>query len=224
VRWRVGLVDSGADAVVLAAARFGADGTRGAPVDDPTGHGTRVARVIGDGRADLEFVLAQVFGSGRPTSAAAVAAALDWCRAEGANLLHLSLGLAADRAPLAAAVGRAVAAGCLVVAATPARGAPVYPAAYAGVIRATGDARCASDEISRLAAATFGGCVGVGTAAGAVGGRGASIGAAAVSRAVVGWVAPGSGYDAAVRALAARARYDGPERRGRAAPDEGGPP
>jgi hypothetical protein len=223
MRWRVGLIDSGADpAAVRAAARFGADGGRGAAAEDPTGHGTRIARLIAAGRPDLELVLAQVFESGRPTSVAAVVAAIDWCRAEGANLLHLSLGLAADRAPLAAAIARAVEAGCLVVAATPARGAPVYPAAYDGVIRATGDARCGVDEISRLATATFGGCVRPGV--GAAGGRGASIGAAAVSRALIAWVPPGSAYGDAVHALTARARYDGPERRGRATPHTGGEP
>lgn len=224
MRWRVGLIDSGADLPCLAAAAgFAADGTRGPASQDPTGHGTRVARLIADGRPDAELVLAQVFASARPTSVAAVAAAVDWCLAERANLLHLSLGLAADRAALAAAIARAADAGCLVVAATPARGAPVYPAAYAGVIRATGDARCGPDEISRLAAATFGGCVRPGPAV-AAGGRGASIGAAAVSRALLAWVAPGSSYAGAVQALAARARYDGPERRGRAVPDERGEP
>jgi len=224
VRWRVGLVDSGADGAALAAhARFAADGTHGPAGPDPTGHGTRVARLIAGDRPQVELVLAQVFGSARPTSAAAVAAAVDWCLAERANLLHLSLGLAADRAVLARAIARAVAAGCLVVAATPARGAPVYPAAYAGVIRATGDARCGPEEISRLATATFGGCVRPDPARQA-GGRGASVGAAAVSRALIAWIAPGGGYAAAVRALAARARYDGPERRQGALPHERGEP
>jgi hypothetical protein len=222
VRWRVGLIDSGADlAAVAAAARFAADGTQGPAGPDPTGHGTRIARLLTRDRPQVELVLAQVFASARPTSAAAVAAAVDWCLAERANLLHLSLGLAADRAALAAAIARAAAAGCLVVAATPARGAPVYPAAYAGVIRATGDARCGPDEVSRLAAATFGGCVRPRPDV-APGGRGASVGAAAVSRALLAWVAPGSSYAVAVRALAARARYDGPERRGSAVPDERG--
>lgn len=221
--WRLGLVDSGAGPAALrAAACFAADGTRGAARPDPTGHGTRIARLLTAGRPEVELVLAQVFTAAQPTSAAAVAAAVDWCRAEGATLLHLSLGLAADRAPLAAAIARATAAGCLVVAATPARGAPVYPAAYAGVIRATGDARCGADEISRLAEATFGGCVRPPPGAG--GGRGASIGAAAVSRALLAWVRPGSSYREAVQALAARARYDGPERRGRAPPPAGGEP
>jgi hypothetical protein len=220
VRWRVGLVDSGADGVPLVAARrFGGDGGPLPVVADPTGHGTRVAALLA-GHGAPELLLAQVFDSDRPTTAAAVAAAVDWCRAQGAGLVHLSLGLAADRALLAAAIARAVAAGCLIVAATPARGNPVYPAAYPGVIRATGDARCAPGEISRLAAATFGGCV----RPGAAGGRGASIGAARVSRALIDSVAAGTRAGAAVQALAARARYDGPERRRAAAPHLRGQP
>jgi hypothetical protein len=217
VRWRIGLVDSGAaPGLPLAAARFAADGTRGAVGDDLTGHGTRIARLITGGRPELELVLAQVFDGGAPTSAAAVAAGIDWCRDEGATLVHLSLGLRADRAVLADAVRRAVAAGCLVVAATPARGAPVYPAAYPDVIRATGDARCAAEEISQLGPTTFGGCVRPEAAAA---GGGASVGAAAVSRALARWLRPGSGFGEAVAALAARARYDGPERRAPAAPE-----
>ncbi len=217
MRWRLGLVDSGAPpGLPLAAAGFATDGARGAVGADASGHGTRIARVLTAGSADVELVLAQVFDCGRPSSAAAVAAGIDWCRAEGAQLVHLSLGLRFDRAPLAAAVGRAIAAGCLIVAATPARGAAVYPAAYAGVIRATGDARCAADEISHLGAATFGGCV---RPEPATAGGGASVGAAAVSRALTEWLRPGAGFGEAVAALAARARYDGPERRGPAAPE-----
>jgi hypothetical protein len=207
---RIGLIDSGADrSRVVSARRFAADGAA-APlvVPDPTGHGTRVAERIAAGREDVEFVLGQVFESAGPTSALAVAAALDWCVAEGARLVHLSLGLAADRAPLAAAVARAAAAHCLLVAATPARGGPVYPAAYPRVIRATGDARCRAGELSRLAAATFGGDL-----TGAAGGRGASVGAAAVSAALIAVLGPGLRYEEALEALAARARYDGPERR-----------
>lgn len=222
MRWRVGLIDSGAAAAgVVRAARFAADGARADGAGpDPTGHGTRVAALLRGAAPDIELVLAQVFAAGGPTSAAAVAAAIDWCVAEGAQLVHLSLGLAADRAPLAEAVARAVGAGRLVVAATPARGPAVYPAAYPGVIRATGDARCAPDEISRLAAATFGGCVRTATGAG----QGASVGAAAVSRALLAAIAPGSPYALALQALGARARYDGPERRRRAAPRERGDP
>jgi hypothetical protein len=87
------------------------------------------------------------------------------------------------------------------------------------VIRGTGDARCAPGEISRLAASTFGGCV---RAADGAPGAGASIGAAHVSQALLRWVPAGSSPAAAVQALAAHSRYDGPERRGTPAAAERG--
>ncbi|MFR0692982.1 hypothetical protein ACLUTX_26560 [Enterobacterales bacterium AE_CKDN230030158-1A_HGKHYDSX7] len=65
----------------------------------------------------------------------------------------------------------------LVCASSPARGEPVFPASYPGVIRVTGDARCAEGEWSWLDSpqADFGAAV-------TVGGRsGASLGCAAFS-------------------------------------------
>ena len=91
-------------------------------------------------------------------SAAAVAAAVDWAVEHGASLVHLSLGLTADRAVLRAAVERAIRAGCVIVAASPARGPRVYPGAYPQVIRGTGDARCAPGELSCLQPGLFGAC------------------------------------------------------------------
>ncbi|MBS0373609.1 MAG: hypothetical protein JSR73_03460 [Proteobacteria bacterium] len=218
--WRVGLVDSGApEGLVRAATRFTLAGAEASAIPDPSGHGSRVATILAGASADLELVLAQVFDEAGPTTPVAVAAGLDWCVAAGATLVHLSLGLAADRAPLAAAVARALRAGCLVVAATPARGGPVYPAAYPGVIRGTGDARCAPGEISRLDAVTFGGCVRAPAGATAAG---ASIGAAHVSQALLRWARSGTPPAAAIQALVAHSRYDGPERRGATAPAERG--
>jgi hypothetical protein len=48
----------------------------------------------------------------------------------------------------------------IVVASVPARGAMVYPGGYAGVIRVSGDARCAPGEISALGGdpADYGAC------------------------------------------------------------------
>lgn len=220
MRWRVGLLDSGAPAgLARAATRFALDGSEAPALPDPTGHGSRIAAILAATAPDLELVLAQVFAAAGPTSPAAVAAGLDWCVAAGATLVHLSLGLVADRAVLAEAVARALRAGCLLVAAVPARGGMVYPAAYAGVIRGTGDARCAPGEISRLGAVTFGGCVRV---PGGASGAGASIGAAHVSQALLRWVPVGSTPAVAAQALAARSRYDGPERRGAPAAAERG--
>jgi hypothetical protein len=214
MRWRVGLIDScGAAPNVVAGARFidrNGSVQRVATTADATGHGTRIAELLTRDRGQAELLLAQVFADSGIASAAAVAAAIDWCVTEGSHLLHLSLGLSANRPVLADAVARAQQQGCLVIASTPARGGPVYPAAYPGVIRGTGDARCAPGEISQLAPDTFGGCAWFDSADGR--GQGASIGAAAITHLLIGEPAP-LPPARAVAVLAARARYQGPERR-----------
>jgi hypothetical protein len=155
------------------------------------------------------LLLGQVFTDAGPTSGAAVAAAIDWAVSRRAALIHLSLGLASDRAVLADAVARALEAGCILVAAAPARGVPVYPAAYAGIIRATGDARCAPGELSCLGPSFFGACPRLEAGPGARGG--ASIGAAWVTHALLD--APAEAAATAVARLTAASTYFGPERK-----------
>lgn len=209
-RWRVALIDScGEREGSIDAAAFLSDGRTvecRPPLADPTGHGSRIAELLmRDGHVDL--LLGQVFLSAGPTSGAAVAAAIDWALAREAGLVHLSLGLAENRAVLEAAVARAVASGCIVVAAAPARGAPVYPGSYPKVLRASGDARCAPGELSHLARWHFGGCPRLESGAG-----GASVGAAWVTRAIVTECVPSRASEV-VAALCARANYVGPETR-----------
>jgi len=154
----VGLVDSGLDGPLTertaAACRFasGLDtpGVRLPPIADHHGHGSIIASVIAQQAPQVNFANAQVFGARDVTSSHAVAAALDWLHELNVRLVNLSLGLHADRDILKSAVQHALEAGMLLVAASPARGAPVYPAAYPGVLRVTGDARCAPGEISWL--------------------------------------------------------------------------
>jgi hypothetical protein len=238
VSWRVGLIDScggglrGLDAaaqvdassVADAAAFVACDGRveRRDTVADPTGHGSRIAALFISGRP-VELLLGQVFTTVGPASGAAVAAAIDWAVERRVGLIHLSLGLTGDRAVLRVAVQRAIDAGCIIVAAIPARGAPVYPAAYPGVIRATGDARCAPHEHSALRPWFFGGCPRFDDADDAANGRttngqvsgrasgGASIGAAWVTHAILQEATLAA--PAVVAALAARAKYFGAERR-----------
>ena len=220
--WRVALIDScGSWPRARASAAF-ARTDRGiecrAPVVDPTGHGSRIAALLTAGDDAMELLLGQVFLNAEPTSAAAVAAALDWSLSCGARLVHLSLGIARDRPVLGDAVREAVAAGAIIVASTPARGVTAFPASYPGVIQATGDARCAPGEISRLAPMRFGGCprpspaLAGHTEATPVRG-GASIGAAWVSKAIVS-LQPAASTADVVKALNACAIYCGPERRG----------
>jgi subtilisin family serine protease len=213
--WRVALIDSGLDARLrpLDACRFVDDGAAiraESAAPDRLGHGTLMAGIIGSAAVPLQWLNAQVFDAQRRTTAACVAAAIDWAVARGAHLIHLSLGLRDDRAVLADAVAAALAAGRIIVASTPARGEVSFPARYAGVLRATGDARCSTDEISNLAGgnADFGGCPRVD---GRPGAGGASLGAAHVSRFIARHLSA-AGDAARLRAdLARLARYHGPE-------------
>lgn len=235
---RVALIDScGNWPGAREAAAFASDGRRvqrRAAAADGSGHGSRIARLFADSGAAYELLLGQVFLSAAPASSAAVAAAIDWAVAEHATLIHMSLGLGADRTVLAGAVERAVGAGCILVAAMPARGAAVFPAAYPGVVRATADARCAPGELSCLGSWLFGGCAqleaggadasgaGEGVSEGASGGvgaggargGGASVGAAWVTRSILSGSPLATAHEA-IAALTAGASYFGPEHRGR---------
>lgn len=210
--WRIGLVDScGIWPRVRAACRFvrtDAGIAQADPTEDASGHGTRMAKIITSGVAEVALTLAQALDHNGRASADAVAAGIDWCLEHDVDLLHLSLGLRTDRASLAGAVRRAIDAGCVLVAAAPARGVLPYPAAYEGVLRGTGDARCEPGLISRLDDWTFGGCV---TAPGTTGG-GASVGAAGVTAALIAATGPCPTSEA-IAVLDRIARWHGRESR-----------
>ncbi|HVN46980.1 MAG TPA: S8 family serine peptidase [Steroidobacteraceae bacterium] len=219
--WRVAVIDSGVGRcapVRLHSARRFIDGgthiTGSELAPDPTGHGTAVARIIASAGVPIELCMAQVTDTEGRATPAAVAEALCWALAERAQLIHLSLGLRNDRAVLAGAIARAVVAGLVIVAATPARGVRTYPAAYPGVIRATGDARCTAEEISYLgtALADFGACA-VHRSAARPAQRGASIGAAHLTRFILAHVPPATHPVAVSTLLARHAQYRGAERR-----------
>jgi hypothetical protein len=215
--WRVALIDSCGEwpGAVDAAAFVDETAKPCATVADAMGHGSRMARLLTDGDAVFELMLGQVFLGARPASAVA----------GGADLIHMSLGLAADRAVLAAAVLRAVGAGCVVVASAPARGCMVYPAAYPGVIRGTGDARCGPGELSCLEVGFFGGCArfvvsgaedcAVGVSAGACAGisAGASVGAVWVTRSILSEPKRRDAREV-IGMMTVKAKYLGRERRG----------
>lgn len=218
---RVGLVDSGhapgQGARVTASAAFVMEAggvRRRAARPDQLGHGSALLDVIAALAPEARFVVAQVFDARLACTTAQVAAAIDWLVGEGAEVINLSLGLPHDRAVLARACARATRAGVILCASAPARGAPVYPAAYPGVMRMTGDARCGRDEISHLATAQADFGAHVRALDGAVV-AGASVGCAHLCGHVARHLAAGGDRDAdAVRAwLGAQACYHGPERR-----------
>jgi subtilisin family serine protease len=219
----VGLVDSGVD-IATAANLFASRAFRLAadrrvvvaePEPDRLGHGTALAGILARGVPGLRLLSAQVFLDTLSCSARQVAAALDWLVSQEARLVNMSFGLRQDRDVLRLACARAQAAGVILVAASPARGAPVFPASYPGVIRATGDARCAVDEISCLATAQadFGAHVRVD--GGSV--AGASVGCARLSAFAATFLArhPQASVEEVRIWLSERATYRGPERRSR---------
>lgn len=221
---RVGIVDSGSSAAqaaqVAAAAAFvrgDSDVRRIAACDDLLGHGSLVGDVVLHCAPHAELLVAQVFRERLATTAAQVAAAIDWLVGSGAAVINLSLGLREPRPVLEAACRAALDAGVVLCAASPAQGAPVYPAAFAGVLRVTGDARCERLEISALAAAHADFGAHVRPMHGALAGAGASMACAHLSGHVARHLSEGGRADAdALRAwLTVQARYHGLERRRR---------
>ncbi len=118
--------------------------------DDQLGHGSALLEVIAGQAPQVTFAIAQVFTERLTTTALQVAAAIDWLVEQKADVINLSLGLRSDREMLRIACENAVAAGVILCASSPAKGDPVYPAAYPGVYRMTGDARCTVAQISCL--------------------------------------------------------------------------
>lgn len=222
----IGLLDSGVGGPLCgpgAARRFSLDGAgevaEGPAEADPLGHGTAVAELIVERARGVPLFSAQVFDRRGLTSAAVVAAGLDWLVGQGVRIVNMSLGLTEDRVVLAEACARARAAGVLLVASVPAIGPLVFPAAYPGVVRVTGDARCQGDQIARLdgTRADFGanpwpdGIRGGGHPDGRPRIAGASVAAARVSGSLARLlVSEGSG-EAACQALAATAAHRGPQ-------------
>ncbi|MBU6443333.1 MAG: peptidase S8/S53 subtilisin kexin sedolisin [Alphaproteobacteria bacterium] len=207
---RVGLVDSGLgpEHRAAAAVHIPAQGALMPVRPDASGHGSDMARIILAQAPEAELVLAQVFDGEGATSPARVAAGLEWCVEQGAQVIALCLGLRRDEPVLRAASARAAAAGVDLIASAAARGAPVYPAAYEGVISVCGDARCAPGEVSALGGvpAEFGACHVWGPR------RGASCAAASVTGLVAAWRARGRSGQARAY-LTGMAAYHGREHR-----------
>lgn len=204
---RVGIVDSGGPAGDLAGARAFLAAGEAEALPDRLGHGMAVAALVRAAAPDAALRHAQVFADRPVTSADRVARAIRWLTPDS-DIILLSLGLAADREVLRAACAEAVAAGRWLVAAHPARGAPCWPAAYPGVIAASGDARCGWDDLSALPGGVIGAWCGS-PERGGTGMGGASLAAARVA----GHLAAAFPVPDAQAWLTARAVHRGPERR-----------
>ena len=154
---RVGLLDSGAGLAVgpalVADRAFQLDGSGKViaresqnPAND---HGSQLAELLLDVPEPVGLLSANVFTGGQVSSPTVIAAGLNWLVENGAQVVNMSFGLANDRPVLSEACHNADRENVILVAAGPARGEPVYPAAYPDVLAITGDARCTSEELSR---------------------------------------------------------------------------
>ncbi|WP_271407898.1 subtilisin-like serine protease QhpE [Pseudomonas sp. Q1-7] len=216
----VGIIDSGfaprqADRVSRSR-RFWLEGgelLEGDTRPDALGHGSAVLDTLGEQCGPVRLCVAQVFGERWQTSPLQIAAALHWLIEQDVALISMSLGLRNDRPVLREACVLAQTSGLILCASSPAQGEPVYPAAYPGVIRVTGDARCASGQWSWLNSpqADFGAPV-----CAANGVAGSSVGCAALSGIIAGFLQaqPGASREAVIAWLREGAAFVGPERRG----------
>ena len=155
---RVGILDSGIGADF--ADRIAASRPFAAEADDLSGHGHEIARIVLALAPGAMLLDARIFGRRLATDAATATAGLLWLVEAGARLVAMSFGLREDRPVLAEACRAADRAGTVLIASSPSRGLPTYPASYPAVIRVCGDARCAGEAVSALYGepADFGAC------------------------------------------------------------------
>jgi subtilisin family serine protease len=214
---KVGLLDdgiAGAPAQNVVAMREFIQPAR-VPLAD--GHGSAMAAIITGLCGQVRLYDARVFPERGPATPASLAEALDWLSTQKVELVNISLGLRDDRDVLRLACARSIERGTLLVAAAPARGAAVYPAAYPGVLRVTGDARCAPGEYTWLDSpqATVGACVGGSNHVPGQAGGGASCAVAQVTGELARMRSAGVVTDDLLGELRGRCTYFGPEQRAR---------
>jgi hypothetical protein len=149
---RVGLIDSRVgnsfDPAVIAVRSF-----PGA-CDDYLEHGDQVAACVLQHCPAASLLVAGVFNWRREARIDAVVDSLAWLVDEGAQLINMSLGMSQPSPRLAQACRATAEAGVVLVAAAPARGGVIFPAAFDECIAVSGDARCAPGEVSWLATET----------------------------------------------------------------------
>jgi hypothetical protein len=213
----IGIVDSGLDPLTpWAAARcFRVEAGRIIEADataDAIGHATNTIQVIRAGAPWTRLAIAQVFFDSMSTTPDTVAAAIDWLSGLGAAIVNLSLGTTADSPALRERCRRALENGSILIASVPARGPLVFPAAYEGIWRVSGDVRCAPGEFSLVGSARvdFGACPRALHSHSAAAG-GASIAAARVTAALGALLEAGRGPDEAVAEFRAGCTIIGPQ-------------
>jgi hypothetical protein len=202
------------ETITVADARNFSDGRAVAEDSPAVIHGNGVAARITAECPDLDLYVARVFGDSLVCRPEQVAQGINWLLEQRVGLITMSFGLRHDRGILRECCQAAVDRGICLVGAAPARGQGVYPSLYPGVVRATGDARCAPGEIAWLGSeqADFGGYPGKPGDAFAGASAGCASVAGSIARLATGY--PHLDVTRLLDALASAATYRGPEQRG----------
>ena len=156
---RIGVIDSGVHPRhphisaerLIGAAAVARDGSVSEDANDSLdrlGHGTAVTAAIQEKAPDAELLIVRVFHDKLAASAAALVAAIDYCVAQGVDLINLSLGStnAAHRAVFQLAAERALARDTLLVAAREVGEAPCFPGSLPIVLGVGLDWDCPRDR------------------------------------------------------------------------------
>ena len=108
---------------------------------DILGHGTAVAALVHYLAPEAHIFAVKIFDRRLATSFSTVVRGLEWCLANQIDIINLSLGTANPdhRAPFAALVDRAEAAGSVIISAYDVDGATMLPGSMPGVLGATAD-------------------------------------------------------------------------------------
>lgn len=127
------------------------DGSLHSSLSTPaTQHAQAVAAAIHAFCPQAELLAFPVFTERLISSRTCLIEQLTLAMQSDATLLHCSLGFPTPDPETAQAFDLACQYFRFVIAASPARGNPVYPAHYQGVIKASGDARCTEGEYTYL--------------------------------------------------------------------------
>jgi subtilisin family serine protease len=151
---RVAIIDSGVHAahphVQGVAGGVGIDASGLAHDDfvDRLGHGTAVSAVIREKAPAAEVYAVKVFDRELATTGAALVAALQWARRQSIHIVNLSLGTTSTshEAALAHEVGKATAAGVLIVAAGPDERTRWLPGSLPAVVAVHLDSMLSRDD------------------------------------------------------------------------------
>jgi Subtilase family len=140
---RIAVIDSGVNAShphIIARTKAVLPGSESAEssTDDMLGHGTAVMAAIQEKAPEAEYYAVKLFSSSLRTTTPRLIAAIEWAIRNGMDIVNLSLGTPniEHRPAFEILLGRAAAAGVVLVAAGHADDRPVLPGMLPGVVSA----------------------------------------------------------------------------------------